>query len=84
MKLDYGGKETDISSHVFTKLDSDGEGIYVIGYWDTGVGVLFYDYTYIPSGEELLVAAATAIMAALAGVAVGAVGGAGALIPAFV
>ena len=43
---------------MFTKKDNDGSGTYVIGYWDTGVGVLFYDYVYIPSGDELAIAAA--------------------------
>ena len=73
--LTFGGTHTMISPNVFTKPDSDGKGKYVIGYWDTGVGVLFYDYTYVPS--------ATIIIAGLAGWAIGAGAGAGVLIPAF-
>ena len=72
-----------ISSNVFTKTDTDGRGKYVIGYWDTGVGVLFYDYYYIPSGEEVAVGVAIGAIAVLAGVAVGAGVGAGALVPIF-
>ena len=81
--LKFGGEYTMISPNVFTKPDNDGNGKYVIGYWDTGVGVLFYDYMYIPSGGELAVGVATIILAGLAGYALGAAG-AGALIPAFV
>lgn len=84
-KLKFGGTQTMIESNVFTKLDNDGKGTYVIGYWDTGVGVLFYDYTYIPSGDELVVGIAMVAMGALAGWALGTAGagaGAGALIAA--
>ena len=76
--LTFGGDHTMISPNVFTKIDSDGKGQYVIGYWDTGVGVLFYDYMYIPSGDEVAVGVATLIMAGLAGCAVSAIAGAGA------
>ena len=82
--LKFGGDKTIISSNVFTKPDNDGEGIYVIGYWDTGVGVLFYDYRYIPSGDEAARSIAIVAIAALAGFALfaGAGAGAGVLIPA--
>lgn len=48
------------------------------------MGILFYDYAYIPSGDEVAVGIATIIIAGLAGWAVGAGAGAGALIPVFV
>ena len=86
-ELKFGGTQTMIEPNVFTKLDNDGKGKYVIGYWDTGVGVLFYDYIYIPSGDEVAVGIATVAMGALAGWALGTVAGVGAgagiLIPAF-
>ncbi len=80
--LKYGGEKTMISPNVFTKTDNDGRGEYVIGYWDTGVGVLFYDYMYIPSGDEVAVGIGIVIMAGLAGASIGAGAGAGILIPA--
>ena len=51
-KLKFGGTETSIEPNVFTKVDSDGKGIYVIGYFDAGNGLVFYDYFYIPSSDE--------------------------------
>ncbi len=30
----------------------NGKGIYVIGYFDAGNGLVFYDYFYIPSSDE--------------------------------
>ena len=83
--LVFGGTNTKISPNVFTKTDSDGKGQYVIGYWDTDLGVLFYDYMYIPSGDEVSVGVAVLIIAGLAGYAgvVGVGAGAGVLIPAF-
>ena len=78
MSLKCGGEKTMISHNVFKKWDTDGKGVYIIGYCDTGVGVLFYDYIYVPSGDEVAVGVAIIAMAAFAGWALGAAAGAGA------
>ena len=47
-----GGTYSEIPANVFIKPDNDGEGYYVIGYFDAGGGVLFYDYMYVLSEKE--------------------------------
>ena len=32
----------------------NGSGTYVIGYFDTGVGLSYYDYFYVPSSDETI------------------------------
>ena len=51
-----GGTVTKIPANCFTVPDNDGGGVYVIGYWDAGAGIVFYDYMYFPSGKEILIA----------------------------
>ena len=64
--LKQGGTDTYIEPNMFTKTDSDGQGMYVIGYFDAGNGLVFYDYFYIPSpGEAVTVACAVIGMYAL-------------------
>ena len=53
-----GGEKSTVDPNVFYKPDNDGEGVYVIGYFDTGMGVLFYDYQYVPSLKEAATCAA--------------------------
>ena len=65
VKLDIGGKQTAIAPDEFYVSDNDGSGYYSIAYWDNGNGIIYYDYYYIPSAEEVL---GTAIVAIVAGV----------------
>lgn len=66
-ELKVGGTVSKIPSNCFIKPDRDGQGNYMIWYWDAGDGVIFYDYLYVPSGQEvLLVVAVAAIAAAIA------------------
>ena len=51
-----GGQYTQIPMNTFLKCDVGDRGIYVISYWDTGLGVIFYDYYYLPAPEEYTVA----------------------------
>ena len=64
-----GGTFSEIPMNEFFKRDNDGKGTYVIGYWDTGMGVIYYDYYYIPDPKEteMLVNAFVFGMAAGAG-----------------
>ena len=80
-QLKFGGTETSIEPNVFTKMDSDGRGTYVIGYFDAGNGLVFYDYFYIPSPEEALAVACVVfgVCAFLSGTGVAALGAAPAL-----
>ena len=75
-----GGTVSTIEANVFMKPDNDGEGVYVIGYFDAGGGVLFYDYMYVPSLEEaayaVLAVGGTIAIAASAPVLAGAAAGA--------
>ena len=64
LKLCYGGTYTTIEPDVFEIWDNDGEGVYVVSYWEGGDGVIFYDYYYQPSAAE--------IVGNVAGVALGA------------
>ena len=52
-ELIFGGTHTTIPGRYFTKMDSDGEGIYFIYYWDLGNGIIYYDYCYFPSPREM-------------------------------
>ena len=63
-ELKVGGTVSKIEPDYFIKRDRDGQGNYVIWYWDAGDGVIFYDYVYFPSGQETLVAAACIAIAA--------------------
>ena len=47
-----GGTYTTIEANTFHKRDCDGRGVYVISYWDTGTGIIYYDYYYLPAAEE--------------------------------
>ena len=65
--LKVGGSVSNIAPGSFIKQDRDGQGNYLLWYWDAGDGVIFYDYLYVPSGQEvLLVAAVVAIVVAIA------------------
>lgn len=79
-KLKLGGTETSIEPNVFTKMDRDEKGMYVIGYFDAGNGLVFYDYLYVPSGDELFVVgcAAVGILGLIYGGGFAAIAGAGA------
>ena len=69
-----GGTYSTIPMSWFTVRDNDGEGTYVIAYWDAshyGVdGVVHYDYYYLPSKKEVIAAAAIGLI--VVGVAVSA------------
>ena len=60
-ELKFGGTKTTIAPNVFTKMDRDGKGTYVIGYFDAGNGLVFYDYFYVPSGDEAIAGACAVI-----------------------
>ena len=68
LDLKVGGTQTQITPNVIEKFDKDGEGVYQIVYWDAGDGIIYYDYSYIPSEAEAAEAVAwvfTAVMAIL-------------------
>ena len=77
--LKFGGAETTIQPNIFTKRDNDGRGMSVVGYFDAGNGLVYYDYQYIPSADEAFAAgcAVIGLLAILSGF--GAIGTAGAL-----
>ena len=58
LDLKVGGTVTQITPNVIEKSDKDGEGVYQILYWDAGEGIIYYDYTYLPSETEVSEAAA--------------------------
>ena len=60
-KLKLGGQETTIKPNIFTKLDKDGKGMYLMGYFDVGNGLIYYDYYYIPSPDEAAMAGAAVV-----------------------
>ena len=69
-ELCTGGTHTHIDCNVFTKVDKDMEGTYVIGYWDAGDGIIFYDYVYIPSANEVATVATAILITAAAAAAI--------------
>ncbi len=42
-----------IPAGCFLKGDNDGEGQYIIGYWYDRMGIVKYDYYYLPTAEEV-------------------------------
>ena len=81
--LKFGGEETSIRPNAFTVPDTDGKGMYLIGYFDAGYGLVYYDYTYIPSSGETVVAACAIVClyALFSGAGVTALGGIPGLLP---
>ena len=63
LELKVGGSETKITPNIIEKLDKDGEGVYQILYWDAGEGIIYYDYTYLPSETEVSEAVQWAVVA---------------------
>ena len=82
--MKFGGTETSIKPNVFTKRDRDGRGTYVVGYFDVGTGLVYYDYFYIPSADEGFAGACALIglYAMFSGCGIGAVGLLPGLLPA--
>ena len=70
LELTMGGNHSQIADSWFFKQDSDGEGTYFVYYWDTGFGIVYYDYMYFASTKEALYA-----LAAIAAVATAAATG---------
>ena len=54
IELVMGGNHSQIPDSYFLKEDRDGEGAYFVYYWDTGFGIVYYDYMYFPSTKEAL------------------------------
>ena len=70
LKLCTGGTYTTIDTTVFEVMDKDMSGSYVIAYWDAGDGIIFYDYVYVPSAEEIAdIAIGSLILACYLGLA---------------
>ena len=59
LPLKTGGHQ--IQSNGFLYPDSDGEGQYCVFYWNAGDGIIFYDYFYLASSQEVAQTATIAI-----------------------
>ena len=55
LELKFGGTETPIAANAFFLEDKDGEGGYWVSYWDTSCGIIFYDYIYLASKNDILI-----------------------------